>query len=309
MKKVLIIGGSSLVARGTINHYIRESLPEKYELHLTVRKALKTLIGPGGVHRLDLMDNHSLEDLLENITPDIFIYIASEGRIDFSEQNRKAAYDINVKALNRVVDIIKEKEVHFIYLSTNAVFSGLHPPYDEKDTTDPANYYGETKRDAEEIVAEKLKGRYTIVRPTLLLGLSHEGRRETSIEFFLKRLMKNERVRVVDDIITNPLHTNFLGEGIWRIVENRDMSIGEIFHFGGKERLSRYRLVLKTCACLGLDTGLVTPVDSYEFPELTRRMPDTTFITAKAEKTLGWKPPSLSQSLEELKKDIDMKHG
>lgn len=304
MPNILIIGGSSLVGKGLINYYNTNILIKKYKLYITARGKVKIPLQKEFIHKLDILNQEELKKIYYDIKPEIIIFIASEGRIDYCEKNKEKAKNINIDALNNFIDIIENYNTHFIYISSNAVFDGNSAPYNENDHPNPVNYYGWTKFEAETIVNKRLHNKYTIVRPNLLIGLSYNGRRQSAIEYFLTRLLKKKKVTVVDDIYNNPLHTNYLAEGIFKIIENPNVSKNEIFHFGGKASLSRYELIIKLCDYFELDSNLVGKANSSAFPYLTIRMPDTTYNTVKAEKILGWESPTLIQSYELLKAEL-----
>ena len=41
-----------------------------------------------------------------------------------------------------------------IYISTDYVFDGKNPPYDESDDPNPLNFYGKSKLDGERVALE-----------------------------------------------------------------------------------------------------------------------------------------------------------
>jgi len=305
MHRVLIVGASSLVGKGLINYYVNSNISDKFKIYITIRNNLNTPIPDECIYYLDIMDDAKVTCVLNVVEPDIIIFIAGEGSIDYCEKNKEIARKINIDALNNFIDIIENHKSHFMYLSSNAVFDGKGAPYNETSHPNPINYYGKLKFEAETIVRKRLKNRFTIIRPVLLLGISNKGRRQSAVEFFLYRLYHKERVRAVDDVFNNPLHTNYLADGIWKIIEKLGISKNEIFHFGGRDRLSRYDLIVELSEYFGFNSDLVDRVDSSAFPHMTKRMPDTTYDTTKAQKMLNWVPPSINQSFEILKIEFD----
>ncbi|MBF0361101.1 MAG: sugar nucleotide-binding protein [Oligoflexia bacterium] len=308
LKKVLIVGGSSLVGKGMINYFEQNKQNKhanNFDLFCSIKKTWNYPFPTEKTFQMDLLSRIEIQRTLENIRPDIVVFAASEGRVDVCENNKDDAKKINVESLKDFLEIlntIKKPEL-FIYISSNAVFSGENAPYSEEDHLSPVNYYGKTKVDAENVVTEMSKGYYVIIRPILLIGMAIAGRRKSAIEFFLERLHNGDEVRAVDDVFCNPLHANFLAAAIWDVIAHRDICKEQIFHIGGKDRLSRYDLVLALCKSFNLNEKLVVRSSASEFSNLTQRAADTTYATNKASMMLNWHPPDIYESLELLKKE------
>src|SRR5690606_2366581 len=100
----------------------------------------------------------------------------------------------------------------------------------------------------------------------------------------------------------NPIHTNFLADGIWKLIQNIDSNFeivkNSVFHFAGNESLSRYDLLLSLAEFFGFEKNLVVRVQSDSFPSLAERPRDTTYNTNKAQRLLDWKAPSFHETLE-----------
>jgi len=77
------------------------------------------------------------------------------------------------KCSEELAKICKEKNINFIFISTNYVFDGKSPPYSPNASTNPVNDYGAQKVEAESKILRVLPSA-TILRISLQYG-DHSG--------------------------------------------------------------------------------------------------------------------------------------
>jgi dTDP-4-dehydrorhamnose reductase len=111
---------------------------------------------------------------LPALYPLALVHCAAVSTVAECDENRKLAFQVNVEATRRLAGYAEERGACFIFISTDLVFDGTKGNYTEKDTPHPLTWYAETKRLAEEAVAE-ICTRYYIIRTALMYG-SHDGR-------------------------------------------------------------------------------------------------------------------------------------
>jgi hypothetical protein len=152
-----------------------------------------------------------------------------------------------------------------VHISTQAVFSGVTPPYSTTGFLAPVNAYGYQKQVAE-INAQK-SALWTILRPTFVLGVRPIQclGRENPIEAMLSGTQKEQ----VCDRWFSPLFARDAARSIWHAVvyarENR------IIHLGIPLQMSRYLIAQE----LNIE-GLVSKTHD-EFPGIAPRPVDTTY--------------------------------
>jgi len=88
------------------------------------------------------------------LKPDIIIHTAALTNVQLCEKNKKLAYDTNVVGTANLINALTEikPDNYFVLISTACVFQGDEGNYTEKDVSRPKNFYGFTKKQAENIV-------------------------------------------------------------------------------------------------------------------------------------------------------------
>lgn len=158
-KKVIVFGAS-----GIIGQHLRLHVPDDIEV-IYCRKQ------PDPLHSssFDLCDIHRRENFLAIHQPDCIVNLAGEAATDKVHFDSQTYYDINVNVPERLARYCHNTGCHYIHISSQGVFSGLHPPYSSNDLGHPVNIYGRQKAEAEARVS--VFDNWTILRPTFLLGV------------------------------------------------------------------------------------------------------------------------------------------
>lgn len=157
MSVLLVTGGGSYLGR--------HLLP--LALHLTLHQVHYTTYRHDPGHaanslNLDILDGPAVSHLVREINPDAIIHTIGSNRGD----NVEAVIEQGTAHIGRAA---QDAGSRLIYLSTDVVFDGRHPPYDETAPPSPINSYGRAKAAAESIVRQL--DDYVIVRTSLIYGL------------------------------------------------------------------------------------------------------------------------------------------
>jgi dTDP-4-dehydrorhamnose reductase len=131
------------------------------------------------------------------------------------------------------------------------VFDGTRGWYREDDGTSPIMAYGRTKAAAESKVLQVPRG--LVVRLSLLFGCSLVGR-ASFFDRALALLQAGHHQAFFEDEFRTPLDYATAALGLVRLAET---DAGGIVHLAGRDRLSRFELMVRTARALGLDPGLV----------------------------------------------------
>ncbi|NJN23538.1 MAG: sugar nucleotide-binding protein [Acaryochloridaceae cyanobacterium RL_2_7] len=97
-------------------------------------------------HHLDLTDEKAVVSLMHTLQPDAVIHAAAMGRPNDCQTDPEGSYAINVEATAHLARLCQALERKLVFISTEQVFDGEHPPYQETDPVSPINLYGEHKR-------------------------------------------------------------------------------------------------------------------------------------------------------------------
>ncbi|MCX8020502.1 MAG: SDR family oxidoreductase [Chitinophagaceae bacterium] len=245
-------------------------------------------------HETDCTQKDSVLRMFSEIRPDVVIHSAAMSKPDDCELNPTQAFDINVNAVSYITEAASVYKSYLIQISTDFVFDGEKDMYQEDDIPGPVNYYGHTKRLAEEIVQQYPYNR-AIIRTALVYGLPVSGR-DNLLTRVQSKLSKNESYAVVTDQRRTPTYVEDLVRGIDLILMKNATGI---FHISGKEVFTPYEMAVKTAQLLNLPSELLKPVTSATLNEPAKRPRSTVLNISKAETELGYRPVSFDEGLQQ----------
>lgn len=285
--KVLITGGSSLLGKA-----LAETRPAGTDIAATW---FTNHVGVP-MYQMDVADKHQVAYIFDRVQPEIVIHCAAVGSVDYAEAHFTEAREINVEGTANVLRGARDCRAKFVYISTNAVFDGEHPPYSETSERQPVNRYGSIKREAEDLVMAA--NNWLIVRPFLLFGWTYPNARQNWATTILKNLMAGKPMALVDDVYWQPTGARDAARAIWQLVELSKPN--QVYHVASPDRLTLYEFGQMVARAWWLKEELLTPVGAERFKGLAPRPRDTTYDTGKIN-SLGITVNSTEQGLKEMK--------
>ncbi len=267
--KVLIIGGSSLLGK-----YLAKTRPDDCDLFLTWYRNIPEVSTATTIwHRLDVRIREDVFELFELVKPDVVIHCAAIGSVDYAKDHYQEVSAVNVSGVKYVALAANYYGAVMVYISSNAVFSGKEPPYNENSALNPVNDYGIIKMLAERTVKDIAK-KWIIIRPFLLYGWPYPGGRTNWAKSIIEKLGQSEEsYKLVDDHIWMPTHAGGVAEAIWRLLYQDE----GIYNVASPERATLYEFGLKVCEVFSLEKNLIQPIESDYFPSLAKRPHDTSY--------------------------------
>ncbi|MEK7165299.1 MAG: SDR family oxidoreductase [Patescibacteria group bacterium] len=299
MKKpiVVITGLNSL-----LGNYLAISLRSQYTLFGLIHKTpldSRIPLATDHVTRVDISQKKSITHILKHIKPQFVIHLAALSNIDYCQSHKKIAYKINVEGTRHICEALNGTSTQLIFISSNAVFAGTHPPYHENDITRPLNVYGQTKLEAEKVV-KSAKLLTTIIRSTTMFGWHPVGSRENDLTYYLAKLRSLSPIFLVNDRFFNPLSATTAITAIQRVIEKKHTGV---FHIAGHNRISRYTFVNTLISAFALKTHApIHAVSNAYFANHAPRPLDATLSIEKMKNILSIHPPTLLDDLQSLKK-------
>jgi dTDP-4-dehydrorhamnose reductase len=291
---VLVTGANGFVGQ----HLVTSLLERNYAVLATGKGPARFDINrPGLIYRdADITDPVALQSIIEQEKPGIIIHSAAMSQVDDCEKNQPEAHFVNVEATARLLLDAEEHSRFFIFLSTDFVFDGEKGYYSEEDETNPINWYGHTKLEAEAIV--QTSGiPWAIVRTCLVFGEAPAGGRNTIFSWIRNSLKEGKSIKVVDDQWRTPTYVKDLVAGIIAIVEKQATGI---WHISGEDSVTPYQLAVRIAEKGGWPTDQLERVTASTFQQAGKRPPKTGFSIDKAREQLGFQPLSLDAALAEL---------
>ncbi|MCJ7625687.1 MAG: SDR family oxidoreductase [Anaerolineaceae bacterium] len=247
---------------------------------------------PFNVVRSDLRETGGIEQLLDEIQPDVVINCAALTNIDQCETRSELAQIVNADLPGHLASITKRLGISLVQVSTDAVFNGKRGNYSEEDTPNPISVYSKTKLDGERKVAE-INADALIVRVNFY-GCSLSGQRSLA-EWFYNNLSTGNPVNGFTDVFFCPLLVNHLVDVITQLVA---MGKNGLYHLVSSESLSKYEFGIRLANRFGLDENLIKPITWSEGGLKAQRSPNLTLRTDKLARSLGRSLPKQVEGLD-----------
>jgi len=293
MKRLCVTGGN-----GLLGSKILSAAAGNFEL-LSIDKAISAIPLPQGVRyeSADIVDLEHIKAIFAEFNCDYVINTAALTNVDACEDHPDSAFQVNAEGAANVALAAKSINAKLIHVSTDYVFNGNDGPYKESDLPDPISVYGKTKLEGE-IRVREIQSRAIIARTMILYGDSPAGRGDF-VTWLVQTLRKGEPVRIVDDQMGNPTWAPELAEALLLLMQNNCQGI---FHTAGAEIVSRYEFALKIAAVYGLDSSLISAVDSKTFKQKAPRPLNSGLLCEKLFAETGYKFSNLKSSLSKMQK-------
>ena len=297
--RVLITGGTGLLGKALL-----ETSPEGLEVRGTYYQNPPPVEWARWFTPLDLQQPSSVESAFQWARPTLVIHTASVGSVDEAERFPEQVRRINVEGTRRIGEACRLSGSGLIYISSNAVFDGDHPPYSEESKTHAVNQYGRFKIEAEQWVSGSGLDPL-IVRPILLYGWPFPGGRSNAVTRWLNHLEKGEPVQVAEDLISMPLRAVDCAQALWEAVRRRCRGV---LHLAGPEKVSLAEFARETARIFGCEEGLVHPVPNRQLGLAAARPRDTSFLLDRMKKELGLTPMGPHEGLNWMYKSRALVH-
>ncbi len=190
----LIVG-----AEGGIGSALHELLLPRYKaVYGTTRRS------PHGekFFQIDLSNNFDGLKKIAGICDIAFICAGATKAVE-CENDRAGSYAVNVTSTVKMVSTLQDLGLFVVWLSSNAVFSGMHPLCELDEPYMPITEYGRQKVAAEKGILE-LGGRAAIVRLTKVLS-----KNTPLINGWVKNLKGGKEIHPFSDSYFCPISLNF----------------------------------------------------------------------------------------------------
>ena len=297
-KTILITGSNGLLGQKLV--YLLHKNPT-IQLVATARGPNRLPFTEGySYYEMDITQPQQITQVLDEVRPDAIIHTAAMTNVDQCEGDKEGCWELNVKAVELLVENCERLGIYLCHVSTDFVFDGQDGPYLEEDTPNPISHYGLSKYKAEQIV-QQAPIRWSIVRTVLVYGIVSDMSRSNIILWVKNSLEQQKAIQVVNDQFRTPTLAEDLAIGCWLITEKEAEGI---FHISGKDFLTPYEMAIKTADFFSLDKNLITEVNASIFTQPAKRPPKTGFILDKAINTLGYNPVSFEEGIAILAKQV-----
>ncbi|HEV8023547.1 MAG TPA: SDR family oxidoreductase [Candidatus Nanopelagicales bacterium] len=233
----------------------------------------------------DLLAVDALERAVHEVEPDVVLHCAGMANHRACEADEDLATRVNAQASGVLAGAAAARGAAFVYVSTDAVFSGARGWYEENEAVSPNTAYGRTKAAGEEAVLNAHAS--AVVARTNFFGWSPSGHAST-LEFFVRELGAGNRVPGFVDYTVTSLFVEDVVESIERIVGSGESGI---FHVVARDAVSKFEFGRLVAAEFGLDESLI-----YE-SSVEGRPKDLSLRSDRLSGLLGSAMPSQAEGL------------
>lgn len=244
---------------------------------------------------LNLEDSAATQALFEQIRPDVVLHTAALTDVDRCELDPALAARLNVDVTRVVAGAARQVGAQLVHVSTDHVFAGDRPFYDELAEPHPVNVYARTKLEAERVVHEVYPGALTV--RTNFLGWGPAAPR-SFLDWVIRSLAEGVPLRMFTDVFITPIGVNDLLDCLFDLLE---LAPAGVVHVAGAERLSKYEIGVRTARTFGYRTDLIERASIDGFPLPAPRPRDLSLNTGRVSQLLGRPMPDADACLRRLR--------
>lgn len=234
-----------------------------------------------------------LKEMVLTIGPHAVIHAAALAKPNACQEDPVLSRAVNVDASINIAGICSDLAIPCVFVSTDLVFDGLNPPYQEDDPVSPVSVYGEHKVEAEIGMQERHPG--TVVCRTSLMFGDDASPSASFIQPMIAAMKEGRSQMLFVDEWRTLLSVRCAAEGIFLALSH---ARGRL-HLGGAERVSRYEFGQTLKEVLGLPEARLIAAHRRDVSMAAPRPEDVSLDSSRA-LALGFTPPPLKVQLNRL---------
>jgi dTDP-4-dehydrorhamnose reductase len=291
LSKLLIIGGSGFVG-STLVSYAKKT----YDVHITTNKNKIDLDNIDST-KIDLLKNREqIFNLISDINPDYVVNTVAHSNVDLCETEHKSADLLHIDITKDISNSCKENNSKLVHFSSDFVFNTYSKKrFSENDITNPPNYYGKTRLEAEKIVLDASQDN-VVLRTAVIFGW-HKKSRFT--DWIIKSLQSHKSVDPHNDQYNTPTLVDDLSKAILKIFEH---DVSGLYHAAGKTCISRSDFSKELAIGFKLDQKFIKPVSSQVKKQIASRPFCSCLDSSKLEKKINFEFSNIKDAINYIYK-------
>lgn len=249
-------------------------------------------------HPCELTDRAALDQLFQQVRPDIVISAAALADHGKCESQPDLAFSINAVVPAEIAQRCTEIGARLIHISTDAVFDGTRGGYTETDSTNPTSRYGETKLAGEQCVLAAAPD--ALIARTNFFGWSPTGTRSI-LEFFLRNLLARTPVTGFSDYFVSSIYVQDLCESLINLGQAQ---ADGILNLAASDAISKYDFGCLVATQWGIDPSLVAEGSASVLDQDGTRGRNLSLDVTRAQQLLGYSLPSQADGIRQAHADF-----
>ncbi|HOU36039.1 MAG TPA: NAD(P)-dependent oxidoreductase [Candidatus Omnitrophota bacterium] len=250
---------------------------------------------------VDITSGQSVRSLFEKTRPKTVILSAALTNVEYCQENRDAAYEVNVKGARNVAEACLAFGAKLVFFSSDYVFDGHDGPYSETDVPHPLSVYGETKLAGESLIRDMLAD-YLIIRTTVVYGYEQMGK--NFCYRLINTLKERRRINVPRDQVGTPTYAYNLAQIVADLIDKKRTGI---YNVVGRDLVDRYEFSKRVCEVFGLDASLLNAVTTEELRQKAPRPLRAGLRTDKVRRDSSISVMGVDEGLKAFKRELDGK--
>jgi dTDP-4-dehydrorhamnose reductase len=244
--------------------------------------------------RIDIIDAAGVRRAFEQTRPNLVVLAAALSDIDDCERRPAMARHTNVAGAGNVARECARVGARLLFASSGAVFDGEAPEYTEESAPNPLSVYGQSKADAERLVAAECPGAI-VVRLSLVLGAALFPGTNSWLDKVRGKLAAGQPVAAPRDEYRNAIDVETAAQ--WILDLAAAPAAQGVFHLGSADALSRFEIARHLAMGWGYPEELVTATNG-EIPNRAPRGRCHMLRPARIAEVSRIPVPTCHQSLE-----------
>ena len=283
MKKILVTGSTGLLGNCLTNYLQNKNY-----------KLIKHGFKKKSEMNFDLTKKNEVERLINKTIPNTIINLSALTNVDVCEKNVIKAFNINSLILNNIKEIIKNKKINLIHISTDQLYNASDSKVLNKEADiKPINIYSITKLLGEMFISDINS---SVIR-TNFFGFSLTKNRESFSDWIINNIKKRKKIRLVNNIFFNPLSIISLIKYIEFFLINPKYGV---YNLGSRGTISKYSFGKLLSKKLNLDDKFIEETTIEDLNLFTKRPKNMSMDCTKFEKTFNITLPNIDDEISKL---------
>jgi len=243
--RILVIGANGFLGKKAVKIF-REN-----------HEVIETSSSDKNMIRMNLTNKEEIMGVLDKYKPDVIFNSGAITDLDFCEKEKSIAWEINVSGPIFLAEICKKRNIKFVAISSDYVFSGDNSPYYENSVTNPKSFYGSTKKIMEEGVSQ-VNPDSIIIRPSILYGFNSINDKD-KIVIPLFKFLKNNQEIFIEDI--RPKYPVLIDDFVKNVLLLIEKGCRGLFNFASESPINRYEMAKIVAKVFELNEEIVKKAD------------------------------------------------
>ena len=215
------------------------------------------------------------------------VFLSAITNPDDCEKNKIYSNNINIIMTKKIINEVIKKNIYFLFISSEFIFSGKKGDYNENDKAKPINLYGKQKLLIEKFLKENYKN-FSILR--IAKTYSDNMKDKTLITSYINEIFSRKKIFFASKKqIFSPLYVKDLIKIIYFFLSKKKVGL---FHVAGPKSYSRFQILIKILNKINKDRK-------------NKFLPKIKDVNLNKLKLIAKRPLNVSLNINKLKKNIN----